>query len=69
MRYPIIWIEKVSVVKLSQKLDLLQALARQYADDPNSLYLIRLLAEHADDEEETELFLEKMRAILPYLSR
>ena len=69
MTYPNIWLKKVLFVRLSQKLDLLQALARQHAGNPHALYLIKLLAEHADDEEETELFLKKVQAVIPYLSR
>jgi len=50
--------EDHGVVKPSEKLDLLQCLALECAADPNMMYLIELLAEHADEEEMTEGFLQ-----------
>ena len=41
-------------MKLSDKLDTLQRMAKEFAGDPNRLYLIGLLAEHAEEEECTE---------------
>ena len=37
-------------MKLCDKLDLLQTLAVRCADEPHRLYLIELLAEHAEEE-------------------
>ena len=59
----------MQTVRLSQKLDLLQAMARQYANNANALYLIGILADHVEEEEETDIFLEKMKMALPHLSR
>ena len=50
--------EDHGIVKPSEKLDLLQCLAREHAADPNRMYLIELLAEHAEEEEMTEEFLQ-----------
>jgi len=55
-------------MKASKKLDLLHSMARQYSDNAHALYLIQLLADHVDEEEETELFLRKVKAIIPYLT-
>jgi len=45
-------------VKLSRKLDTLQEMAQEQAEEPHKLYLIGLLAEHADETEITAEFLE-----------
>jgi len=45
-------------VKLSYKLDALQSMAKEHAQEPHKLYLIGLLAEHADESEITTEFLE-----------
>ena len=45
-------------MKLSHKLDRLQAMAQEQAEEPHKLYLIGLLAEHADESEMTAEFLE-----------
>ena len=45
-------------MKLSCKLDTLQAMAKEQAEEPYKLYLIGLLAEHADEAEMTAEFLE-----------
>ena len=44
-------------MKHQHKLDLLQEMAQEHADDPRKLYLIELLAEHAEEEEMLEEFL------------
>ena len=41
----------VVAVKRSSKLDFLQEMAREYAGDARALYIIGLLAEHAEEEE------------------
>jgi len=46
------------MVKLSQKLDTLQEMAREHAEEPNKLHIIGLLAEHAEEAEMTADFLE-----------
>jgi len=51
-------------MKLSSKLDALQELAREHAGEPHKVYLIGLLAEHAQDEEMTAAFLEWVRSVL-----
>jgi len=38
-------------VKYEHQLDALQELARRRAEDPHALYLVGLLAEHAEEEE------------------
>ena len=50
--------------KASHKLDALQKMARDCAGDPNTLYLIGLLAEHAEEAEMTAEFLEWAGGIL-----
>ena len=40
------------------KLDTLQEMAREHAEDPHKMYFIGLLAEHAEEEEMTAEFLE-----------
>ena len=55
---------KCSTVKLSQKLDALQEMARDYAGESLKQYLIGLLAEHAEEEEMTAEFLEWVRDVL-----
>ena len=47
-------------MKLSSKLDELQKLAREYENDPHKLYLIELLAEHAEEDAMTSEFLERL---------
>ncbi|MCL2445183.1 MAG: hypothetical protein FWD06_00215 [Oscillospiraceae bacterium] len=44
-------------MRLSQKLDALQAMAIVHAGKMHKLYLIQLLAEHAQDDEMTMEFL------------
>ena len=51
-------------MKSSRKLDTLQEMVKEYAGDPNRLYLIGLLVEHADEEEITEEFLKWIRVML-----
>jgi len=51
-------------VKLSRKLDTLQAMASEHAGKRHKLYLIGLLAEHADEAEMTAEFLEWVRNVL-----
>jgi len=48
-------------MKVSQKLDLLQEMACEFAGDKHRLYLISLLAEHADEGECTGEFLGWIR--------
>ena len=38
-------------MKLSEKLDVLQRMAKEFAGEPGKLYLIGLLAEHVEEEE------------------
>ena len=45
-------------MKLSHKLDMLQALSQEHAEEPYQLYLIELLAEHIEEAEMTTEFLE-----------
>ena len=40
-------------MKLSQKLDALQEMAKVCAEEPNKQYVIELLAEHAEESEMT----------------
>lgn len=49
---------------LSNKLDVLQELARTHEDEPHKLYMIKLLAEHADEPEMTESFLLWLKSAL-----
>lgn len=51
-------------MKLSSKLDTLQELTRQCPEDPHALYLIGLLAEHAEEEKMTSMFLERVEAMV-----
>lgn len=51
-------------MKLSHKLDMLQEVARQCAGELHKLYLIELLADHAEDAEMTAEFLECAIGIL-----
>ena len=53
-------------MKLSDKLDFLQAMAVEHGGNPNKLYLIELLAEHAEDEEVTACLLELVKRLLAY---
>jgi len=55
---------KCSTVKLSQKLDALQEMARDYAGEPHRAYLIGLLAEHAEEEEVTAEYLRWIEGAL-----
>jgi len=54
----------VIAVKLSDKLDVLQDMAKVCAGEPHKLYLIGLLVEHADEEEITEEFLVWVRKLI-----
>jgi len=51
-------------MNISNKLDLLQGLAREHAGDSGKLYLVGLLAEHAEEDEMTADFLEWVRTLL-----
>jgi len=51
-------------MKLSHKMDTLQEMAKEYAGCPHKLYFIGLLAEHAEEEEVTDEFLQWARGIL-----
>jgi len=51
-------------MKLSEKLDCLQGLAQVRAADRYALYLIGLLAEHAEEEEVTAGLLEWLEGLL-----
>ena len=51
-------------MKLSSKMDLLQKLAIRYANDPDRLCLIGLLAEHAEEDEVSAEFLEWVDTLL-----
>ena len=55
---------KCSTVKLSQKLDALQEMARAYSGESFKQYFIGLLAEHAEEAEMTAEFLEWTEGIL-----
>ena len=48
-------------MKLSEKLDALQEIEKEHAGKVYVLYLVGLLAEHVEDEECTEGFLEWVR--------
>ena len=52
------------MVKLRDKLDVLQEMAQEHRDAPGKTYLIALLAEHAQDEEMTESFLRWIAEII-----
>ena len=51
-------------MKLSHKLDTLQAMAREYAEKPYHSYLIGLLAEHSEETEVTAEFLAWATGVL-----
>jgi len=51
-------------VKLSYKLNILQEAAKLHQNEPNKLYLIALLAEHAEEEEMTAELLAWVNALL-----
>ena len=53
-------------MKLCDKLDLLQTLAVKCADAPHRLYLIELLAEHAEEEALSAEFLAWVVASLSF---
>lgn len=53
------------MMKLSSKLDALQELARTHEDEPHKLYVIKLLAEHADDPETTARFMTWLKNVFP----
>ena len=55
-------------MKLSQKLDALQEMARAYAGESFKQYFIGLLAEHAEEDEMTAEFLEWIDRALKALS-
>ena len=49
---------------LSHKLDALQDMAARYADKPFEVYLICLLAEHAEEDDMMVEFVQWMRALI-----
>ena len=51
-------------MNLSRRLDTLQAMAQEQAEEPHRLYLIGLLAEHAEEEEMTMDFLKWVAGVL-----
>ena len=51
-------------MEMSHKLDVLQGLAWQHAEDAYKLYVIQLLAEHVEEEEVNEEMLEWITATL-----
>lgn len=51
-------------MKLSDKLDMLQKMAQQCAGDQHKLYLVTLLAEHAEEEKITKELLERVSSML-----
>ena len=55
---------KCHVVKLSSKLDIIQELAREHADNPYKIYLIGLLTEHAEEAEMTAELLKWISDVL-----
>ena len=55
---------RVDTVKYSCKLDTLREMARECAEDAYALYLVGLLAEHAEEEECTQAFLAWVREML-----
>ena len=52
-------------MKYSRKLDVLQEMAKACAGDARALYLIGLLAEHAEEEACSEAVLEWVGRFLP----
>ena len=46
------------------KLDALQKMAKAYTDESHKIYVIELLAEHAEEAEMTTAFLEWLQNIL-----
>jgi len=59
---------KCITVKQSEKLDALQKMAKEYAGEPNKMYLIVLLAEHAEEEEVTAELLRWVEVTLRVVS-
>ena len=51
-------------MKLSDKLDALREMAREHDGEAHALYLVTLLAEHAEEQEVTEGLLRWARALL-----
>lgn len=51
-------------MKLSHKLDFLQKMATEYAEEPYKRYLIDLLAEHAEEDEMSVKLLEWVSIIM-----
>ena len=51
-------------MKLSDKLDTLQRMAQEFAGEPGKLYLVGLLAEHAEEEECTGEVIEWVGEVL-----
>lgn len=51
-------------MKLSEKCDALQELARQCAGDAHKLFLLEALAEHAGEPEFTAEFVEWVKGLL-----
>ena len=59
---------KCHIVKISDKLDVLQEMAHTHADEAYKLYVIELLAEYAEEAEMTADFLAWIRNILKHVS-
>ena len=51
-------------MKLSDKLDALQEIAKEHAENVYTLHLVELLVENAEDEECTKGFLEWVRKVV-----
>ena len=51
-------------MKLSDKLDVLQKMAKEHDGKAHALYLVGLLVEHAEEEECTEKMLAWAREVL-----
>ena len=51
-------------MKLSSKLDALQKLAREHENHPHKLYLMELLAEHAEEDEMSAGFIAWIEMLL-----
>jgi len=46
------------MIKFSSKLDFLQAMSQTHLNEPHKVFMIELLAEHADDPDMTAEFLQ-----------
>ena len=53
-------------MNLSHKLDLMQKMARECAQEPHKAYLVGLLADHAQEEAFTEEFLQWIQRVFSY---